>query len=178
MNEKQHLKIPCLKNLEHFLTEKYPVPSAKPLDVNGLKNLSIGTPCYVISRNGVGFRMFAGMYGKTNPRTQKVEVIIEFFARTGSVKSKLKNLGKTFNVYRADSCDTIDTSAGKISTQTYDDGCAKGIKVLLDDTIVAMLDVYEPKERESEGDARVLVYKKDYSEDEEETPIACVSINR
>ena len=72
----------------------------------------------------------------------------------------------------------MKTSAGKITTQFYDDGCAKGIQILLDGTIVAMLDVYEPREGESEGEARVLVYKKEYDETEEEAPIECITINR
>lgn len=70
------------------------------------------------------------------------------------------------------------TSAGVISTRLYDDGMAKGIQILLDDTIVAILDVYEPSEGEAEGEARVLVYKKEYDEDEEEAPTECVTINR
>ena len=72
----------------------------------------------------------------------------------------------------------MKTSAGTITTRTYDDGCAKGIQILLDDTIVAMLDVYEAQEGESEGEARVLVYKKEYADDEEEAPIECITINR
>lgn len=70
------------------------------------------------------------------------------------------------------------TSAGVITTRFYDDGIAKGIQIYLDDEIVAMLDVYEPIGNEPEGEARVLVYRKEYSENEEEAPIACVSINR
>jgi hypothetical protein len=72
----------------------------------------------------------------------------------------------------------MKTSAGVITTRFYDDGMAKGIQILLDDTIVAMLDVYEPSEGETEGEARVLVYKKEYAEDEEEAPIECITINR
>lgn len=70
------------------------------------------------------------------------------------------------------------TSAGVITTCFYDDGVAKGVQILLDGAIVAMLDVYEPKEGETEGEARVIVYKKVYGDDEEEEPIACVSVNR
>lgn len=72
----------------------------------------------------------------------------------------------------------MQTSAGTITTRFYNDGCAKGIQILLDDNIVAMLDVYEPVEGETEGEARVLAYKKIYDEDEEEAPIACITINR
>lgn len=72
----------------------------------------------------------------------------------------------------------MKTSAGTITTEFYDDGIAKGVKVMLDGNIVAMLDVYEPEENENEGEARVLVYKKEYAEDEEEAPIECITINR
>ena len=72
----------------------------------------------------------------------------------------------------------MKTSAGVITTQCYDDGIARGIQILLDGVIVAMLDVYEPSEGETEGEARVLVYRKEYAEDEEEAPIACITINR
>lgn len=72
----------------------------------------------------------------------------------------------------------METSAGKITTRFYDDGCAKGIQILLNDTIVAMLDIYEPTENETEGEARVLVYKKEYTENEEDAPVACITINR
>ena len=72
----------------------------------------------------------------------------------------------------------METSAGAITTKFYDDGCAKGVQILLDDIIVAMLDVYEPLCGETEGEARVLVYKKDYTENEEDAPIECVTINR
>ena len=70
------------------------------------------------------------------------------------------------------------TSAGVITTRFYDDGIAKGIQVYLDDEIVAMLDVYEPVGTEPEGEARVLIYKKTYAENEEEAPIGCITINR
>jgi hypothetical protein len=72
----------------------------------------------------------------------------------------------------------MKTSAGTITTRFYDDGCAKGIQIMLDGNIVAMLDVYEPTEGESEGEVRVLVYKKEYAENEEEAPIECITINR
>lgn len=71
-------------------------------------------------------------------------------------------------------CD-IQTSAGRATAVAYDDGCAKGVQIWLDDNIVCALDVYE---EELGGEARVLAYKKEYGEDEEEAPIACISINR
>lgn len=69
----------------------------------------------------------------------------------------------------------MTTSAGKITTSFYNDEIAKGIQVYLDDTIVAMLDVYEPVEGETEGEARVLVYRQDPDFDE---PTHCIPINR
>ena len=69
----------------------------------------------------------------------------------------------------------MKTSAGIITTKYYDDGIAKGIQVLLDDTIVAMLDVFEPLEGEKEGEARILAYHKSIDYDE---PIACITINK
>ena len=70
---------------------------------------------------------------------------------------------------------SFKTSAGEITTRFYDDGCAKGIQIFLDDEIVAMLDVYEPSEGETEGEARVLVYQKSPDFDE---PTHCITINR
>ena len=67
----------------------------------------------------------------------------------------------------------MKTSAGKITTKYYDDGIAKGVQILLDDTVVAMLDVFESSAGEMEGEARVLVYNKDCDE-----PIECITINR
>jgi hypothetical protein len=69
----------------------------------------------------------------------------------------------------------LKTSAGIITTRFYDDVIAKGIQIFLDNNIVAMLDVYEPVENETEGEARVLVYQKSPDFDE---PTHCISINR
>ena len=76
-------------------------------------------------------------------------------------------------------CD-IQTSEGLATAIAYDDGCAKGVQIWLDDNIVCALDVYEKEfdGQEYGGEARVLVYKKEYAEDEEEAPIACITINR
>ena len=71
--------------------------------------------------------------------------------------------------------ESYKTSAGIITTIFYDDGCAKGIQIFLNDEIVAMLDVYEPSEGETEGEARVLVYKTAPEFDE---PTHCITINR
>lgn len=67
----------------------------------------------------------------------------------------------------------MQTSAGEITTRFYDDGIAKGVQILLNNEIVAMLDVYEPLDGETEGEARVLVYCK--GDDE---PTHCITVNR
>lgn len=67
----------------------------------------------------------------------------------------------------------MKTSAGEITTRFYDDDIAKGIQILLDGKIVAMVDVYEPIGDETEGEARVLVYCN--GDDE---PTECITINR
>ena len=71
--------------------------------------------------------------------------------------------------------DMKKTSAGQISVVSYDDGIAKGVKIFLGDAIVAMLDVYEPIEGETEGEARVLVFQKAPDFDE---PTHCITVNR
>ena len=71
--------------------------------------------------------------------------------------------------------DGMQTSAGIIRAQCYNDGLAKGIKILLDDNVVAMLDIYEAEDGETEGEARVLVYQQKSDFDE---PTHCISINR
>ena len=67
----------------------------------------------------------------------------------------------------------MKASAGTITTRYYDDGIAKGVQILLDDTVVAMLDVFDPSAEEMVGEARVLVYHQDCAE-----PIECITINR
>lgn len=165
----------CKERLHQLRASGYPAPANEITDI---KSLPIGTPCYVITKTAVDLRMFAGIMSKTNSRTGKVEEIVNFVAPTGFVRSKLVNIGKTYSVYTTSLTDGIQTSAGFAKTQNYDDGCAKGIQVLLGNEIVCALDVYEPVEGELEGEARVLVYKAEYAEDEEEAPIACVSVNR
>lgn len=67
--------------------------------------------------------------------------------------------------------DTYMTKAGVIRTRFYDDGCAKGVEILLNDEIVCMLDVMEHK---TEGGTRLIVYAE-YSEDE---PTHTIEINK
>jgi hypothetical protein len=83
-----------------------------------------------------------------------------------------------FQVFEVRSPSEQETSAGFASANAYDDGCAKGIHIRLDNEIVCSLDVLEPQKNAEEGEARVLVYKKEYAADDEEAPIACIAINK
>ena len=65
----------------------------------------------------------------------------------------------------------IQTDAGVITTRLYDDGCAKGVQVLLNDDIICMLDVMT---HPIEGGTRLIVYA-DYYEDE---PTHIIDINK
>lgn len=65
----------------------------------------------------------------------------------------------------------LKTNAGIITTRFYDDGCAKGVQVLLDGSIVCMLDVME---HPTEGGTRLIVYSS-YYEDE---PTNIIDINK
>lgn len=66
---------------------------------------------------------------------------------------------------------TYMTKAGEIKTRFYDDGCAKGVEILLNGEIVCMLDVME---HQTEGGTRLIVYA-DKNEDE---PTHIVEINK
>lgn len=60
----------------------------------------------------------------------------------------------------------IMTSAGELRVEKYDDGCAKGIKIYLDDEIVANVDVLEnPNENFADGWVRIINYS--LNEDDE-----------
>lgn len=56
----------------------------------------------------------------------------------------------------------------KITTREYDDGCARGIQVLINDEIVAAVDITRP-----DDEIRILVYKEGIDE-----PINTTSYNR
>ena len=66
----------------------------------------------------------------------------------------------------------IMTACGWARVEYYDDGCARGIKVILDDEIVAMLDVLERvDDKDADPEARVLVYENGSDE-----PTVCVEV--
>lgn len=53
----------------------------------------------------------------------------------------------------------VPTVLGQLSVRTYDDGCARGIQILLDGNIVSTVDVLNGKGG-IPGEARALVYSK------------------
>ena len=65
----------------------------------------------------------------------------------------------------------MQTTVGKITTQFYDDGIAKGVQILLDDNIICMFDVMN---HPAYGGARLIVYAS-YNEDE---PTHIIEINK
>ena len=67
--------------------------------------------------------------------------------------------------------DTYMTKAGEVRARFYDDGCAKGVEILLNGMIVCMLDVME---HQTEGGTRLIVYAE-HSEDE---PTHIIEINK
>ena len=64
--------------------------------------------------------------------------------------------------------DSLNTDAGEITLIPYDDRIARGVQILLEGEVTAMLDVHN-----DDGEARVLIYKS--SEDE---PFCDVTVNR
>ena len=56
----------------------------------------------------------------------------------------------------------------KITTREYDDGCARGIQILINDEIVAAVDITR-----SDDEIRILVYKEGI-----DAPINTTSYNR
>lgn len=65
----------------------------------------------------------------------------------------------------------VETNAGAITAAPYDDGCGKGIQLLLNGDIICMLDVME---HPTEGGTRLIVYSG-YYEDE---PTHIIDINK
>ena len=65
----------------------------------------------------------------------------------------------------------VDTSCGRLKAVSYDDGCAKGIQIMLDDKIITAIDVLN-KNDGVPGEVRALIYaNKDLDE-----PTECLHI--
>ena len=67
----------------------------------------------------------------------------------------------------------METSAGKLIAEEYDDGCARGLTIKLNGNIIALVDALNPVEGEMESEVRILAYRGDSDE-----PTDCISINR
>ena len=65
----------------------------------------------------------------------------------------------------------VDTSCGRLKAVSYDNGCARGIQILLDDEIITAIDVLNENDGVP-GEVRALVYaNKDLDE-----PTECLHI--
>ena len=75
----------------------YPECSTTPMTEEEIKKLKIGTTCYVLSNAGLRLAMFSypdnGRYGEDDK--------VAFYTCNGTDKYKVKNVGKTYNVFRA-----------------------------------------------------------------------------
>jgi hypothetical protein len=67
--------------------------------------------------------------------------------------------------------DTYMTKAGEVRARFYDDGCAKGVEILLNGEIVCMFDVME---HPTEGGTRLIVY----AEKSEDEPTHTIEIHK
>ena len=78
--------------LEHLKKDGFPDSDETPMTIEEIGNMQIGTPCYVVSSAGLNLRMY---YGKNNNGD-----LVWFVGETGNYSYKLKNAGKTFNVFK------------------------------------------------------------------------------
>lgn len=67
----------------------------------------------------------------------------------------------------------VNTDAGLLRVEEYNDGVARGVMISLNDDIVAMVDVLARAPGEETGEARVLVYKEGSDE-----PNTMTTVNR
>jgi hypothetical protein len=81
-----------LQRLNELKSYGYPDCSLIPMNKTEIKNLKIGTTCYVISQAGLHLRMYLGKNGDTK---------IIFAGSTGSFSYKIDNICKTYNVFLA-----------------------------------------------------------------------------
>ena len=88
-----------VKNRLEYLQQncRYPRCEMEPLNREQLINLQPGTPCYTISGSGLNLCMFAYCYKGINVCS---DASITFWNHLGQITYKLKNTGKTFNVFK------------------------------------------------------------------------------
>ena len=87
-----------MKMLEKLKEAGFPDSSKVPMEMEEIKDLRIGTACYVISKSGVEPRlmMFLGFLRGND----KYEDEFRFCCYKGEYFYKVKNVGKTYNVFR------------------------------------------------------------------------------
>lgn len=141
-----------LNRLETLVNEGYPTMNNSPLTKEELLNLPIGTPCYTLSKSGIKFRTFMGIC--TDHSKENLPECVMFLTDSFSVKMKLKNLGKTFLVYKTVFNKPLKTKAGDLETETFYDGNTKGLKVYLDKQLIGVFNV-----NETTGELGLLAYK-------------------
>ena len=83
-----------VQRLDHLKKFGYPECDITPLTANQIKNLKIGTACYVVPlQSSLKLSMFTGYYSDTD--------IFSFDNYTGTHRYKPQNVGKTYNVFLA-----------------------------------------------------------------------------
>ena len=87
-----------VRRLEYLKSVGYPDCTKIPMEVEEIKDLRIGTACYVISTGYPSPRlmMFLGYFEKDI----KGEAGFIFCGDKGEYKYKARNVGKTYNVFR------------------------------------------------------------------------------
>lgn len=82
------------ERIEYLKEMGFPECNKVPMTKSEIENLKIGMSCYVISQAGLHLRMYFGASIDNS--------LIYFTGDTGNYSYKLKNIGKTFNVFRAE----------------------------------------------------------------------------
>jgi hypothetical protein len=89
----------CIERLNHLKGIGYPDCTKIPMELEEIKELRIGTPCYVVSQSYPVPRlmMFLGYYEKCGYGGSEGFI---FCGNKGEYTYKPYNAGKTYNVFR------------------------------------------------------------------------------
>ena len=87
-----------IQRIEHLKKFGYPDCTKIPMEVEEVKDLRIGTACYVISTGYPSPRLM--MFLGFNEHAVRGEAGFAFCCDKGEYKYKAYNLGKTYNVFR------------------------------------------------------------------------------
>lgn len=85
-----------LRRLNELKSYGYPDCNIVAVSETEIKNLKIGTACYIVSQAGLHLRMYLGGFACNGEDTK-----IIFAGSTGKFAYKLNNIGKTYNVFLA-----------------------------------------------------------------------------